>query len=467
MYNVQLRRGCSRAASRGFGLLAGRMKWGCLVVALLLFRQEPVSATAPLSLTEAYSFAVHHDAQVRSAEADQAIYQEEVSKANSAFFPTLRATVSKGRNQTESWTPHQQKPQYYNTVSNALSLKQPLFNLGSIAGLKQAKAVVAKSELMLAHEQSALIVRISEAFFNVLFNEENLTFTRAQTKASFEQLQQAKRRCSEGYGTVTEISEAQASHDMSIADEAAAVSGLEFSRRELERITGEYAERLCRLSPAKLALTVPEPAGVGAWLALAEENNHRLNASRQEIEVSRKEIDKNRAARYPQIDLWAGRNYSQSESNYTIGSTYDTYSVSVQVSVPIYSGGYTSASVRQAVARKIKAYDDMQVQERTVISDVRKYYDAQLNSIVQVKAYEQAVRSHEIALDGTKKAFLAGFRTNADVLDAQKKLLESRRSLAKARYQYILNNLMLKDSAGVLRPGDIEVVNSCLEPAGT
>lgn len=439
------------------------------VACSFLFPAHAVAvAVEPMSLREACSFAVQYDAQLRSAEADQMIAREEVSKAVSAFMPTLRGSASTGRNRTGSTTAASgYNEQYYNTLSSALSLKQPILNIGSFAALGQARAAAAKSESLLAYEHSNLIVRTAEAFFNVLFAEDNLAFTHAQTRASVEQLQQAKRRYAAGFGTVTEINEAQASYDMAIAEEASAISGLDFSRRELERITGIYTETLSRLSPPKLALKVPEPRSPEGWLAIAEEKSPRLQAYRQEIEIARREIDRNRASRYPQVDLWAGRSYSESETDYAIGSTYDTWSISLHVNVPIYTGGYTSASIRQAAARHMKAYDELDLQERAMISDIRKYYNAQVNSIAQVKAYEQAVRSSEVALEGTKKGFMAGFRTNADVLDAQKKLLESRRHLAKSRYLYIMNGILLKDSAGVLSAEDIEEVDNCLETPGS
>jgi protease secretion system outer membrane protein len=434
--------------------------FGLLMAASMRF-PSAVFAREPFSLKDAYESAVHYDAQLLGADADRAISKEEVKKAKSAFLPNVRASSSRGRNRTESITPYSHNyGQYYSTLSSSLSLKQPLFNMGSIAMYKQAKAEEAKSESLFRNEHFSLIVRTAELFCNVLYSEENIEFTRAQTKAAQEQLEQSKRKYRNGFGTITEISESQASYDMSVADEANSIAILEYNRRELERVTGVYAETLYRLQPQKLLLTAPEPRNIEAWVAMARENNSKVSAARKEIEIARREVDKSRASRYPVVDLWAGRSYSMSEDNYTIGSTYNTYSFSVQVSVPIYTGGYTSALIRQSKVRQIKANEELNQQERAVLSDVRKFFNGQLNSIAQVKAYEQAVRSNEIAVEGTKKGFLAGFRSNVDVLEAQKKLLESRRSLAKARYEYILDRLMLKESAGILTPEDIDEVNT-------
>jgi len=429
----------------------------------------PMAAQAKsLSLKEAYEHALQYDAQYRSSEADTRIAKEEVSKAFAAFMPNVKSSISRGRNRTDSSTPYStQEGVYYNTLSQSLTLRQPLFNLGSIASWKQAKAVKAKSEELFRSEHASLMVRTVEQYCNALFAEENVAFADAQVEATREQLEQSKKRYANGFGTITEINESQASYDLAVADKADAVAGLEHSRRELERITGIYTDELCRLDPEKLALAKPELPDVEAWIALAREHSGLIGAARQEVEIARKEVDKTKASRYPQIDLWAGRSYSVSENNYTIGSTYDTWSVSVQLSAPIYTGGYASASVRQAKARRLKAREELNRQERQSFSDVRRYYDAQINSVTQVKAFEQAVRSAEIALEGTQKGFMAGFRTNAEVLNAMTKLYEIRRSLARSRYQYILNSFMLMDSAGLLTESDLYAIDRYFVPAGS
>jgi len=440
----------------------------CAAVGTLFIVCLPSCAfTKPLDLSEAYNHAVTYDAQIHSAEADLTISKEEVSKAYAAFLPNIRASTSRGRNRTESFTPYRPEGDriYYNTLSHSVSLRQPLLNMENIAAYKQAKAIEAKSESLFHGENSGLMVRTAESFFNVLYAEDNVKFTNAQVEATNEQLLQARRRNQTGFGTITEINEAQASLDMALAEKASSITGLEYSRRELERITGVYPDSLCRIVTEKIPLSGIEPRDVNAWIKLAETNNPKVGAARQDIQIARREVEKTRAMKIPSVDLVAGRSYSVSENNYTIGSTYDTWSINVQVNVPIYTGGYSSAQVRQAVAKRMKANDQYNWQERAIVSDVRKYYDGVLNGIVQIKAYEQAVKANEIVLVGTRKGFLVGMRSNVDVLNAQQKLFESRRNLAKSRYQYILNMLMLKDVAGTLAVGDIQEVNSWLDMA--
>jgi protease secretion system outer membrane protein len=249
---------------------------------------------------------------------------------------------------------------------------------------------------------------------------------------------------------------------MALADGLDILNNLEFSRRELEHFTGVYPSELSKLVPEKLVLSRPIPENVETWVDLARSDNHEVAAARQEIQIAKREVQKQGANRYPTLNLVGGRSYTLSDNNYSIGANYDSYSIALQMSLPIYTGGYISASVRQANAKRIKAQEQFSWQQRGAESNVRKYFNGVISSIAQIHAYEQAVKSGEIALKGTKKGFEAGLRTNMDVLDAEQKLLSSRRNLAKSRYQYIMNHLQLKDSAGTLSPGDVDEVNAWL-----
>lgn len=434
-----------------------------LMVVAAMFAAQPLYGN-PVDLSTALQKAREYDARLGAAQADNQVYKEEVGKARAQLRPSVRVNAARGRNSTEYTSVLQGKSttSYYNSINYGISVRQPLFNLSSFAGYKQAKAVAAKSDIDLQKEDGSLMVRIAEAYCNALYAEDNLDFSQTLVKASQEQLQQAKQRFEKGFGTITEISEAQAGYDMALADGLEIVNSVEFSRRELEHLTGEYPDELYKVMPEKMVLAQPEPQNVQSWIDLALANNYDVVGGHQEIQIAKREIEKQKFSRYPTVDLVAGKNYSESENNYSIGSIYNTYSVSLQMSMPIYTGGYVSASVRQAHAKKLKAEEQLSAQERGVQSDVRKYYNGIISSIAQIHAYEQAVKSHEVALTGTKKGFEAGLRTNVDVLDAQQKLFASRRNLAKSRYQYILNRLMLKQASGTLSAADVAEVNGWL-----
>jgi len=429
--------------------------WSVLALLVLLSGR---AIAGPVGLNEAYRRALQYDAKYRAAEEKHAADREEIGKARAGFRPSLRASASVGRNATESTTLATDVSEdfFYNTYNYSVVLKQPLFNMAQFDAYSQSKAVVRKSEALLRKEESALAVRIVQAYVNILYAEDNLEYSRAQVEAAKEQLQQAKKRYATGYGTITEINEAKARYDIALAEGLEYNHTLEFSRRELESIIGLYPDSLRHLDPAKSIFTVPDPHDADAWIAMAAENNAELDASRYEVRIAEKQVDRQRASRYPTFDLYASRTFSESDNNYSIGSQYDTYALNVQMSLPIYSGGYVSASVRQSAAQVREANEKLLAQERLAGSNVRKYFNGVVSSIAQIRAYEQAVTSGGIALTGTKKGFLSGLRSNVDVLDAQEKFFESKRNLAKARYQYILNLILLKDAAGVLSGRDIE-----------
>lgn len=433
-----------------------------IMVAVVLFAALPVHAET-IDLMTAYQKAVEFDARLRSARADNLVNKEEVGKARSQLRPNIRMNAARGRSATQNGKKgYFLPPDFYNTINYGVSLRQPILNIPVLAGYQQAKFIASKSDADLQREEGSLIARITEAYCNALYADDNLNFSKSLITATEEQLQQAKRRLARGFGTITEVEEAQAGYDSAQAEEVDILNSVEFSRRELENLTGIYPEELCKVVPEKIQLVKPKPDSVESWIALARLANPVVVAARQEIQIAKKEITKQRAARYPTIDLVAGRNYSESENNYSIGVTYDTYSVSLQMSMPMYTGGYASASIRQAHAKWMKAGEQLNVQQRVTESDVRKYYNGVVSNISTIKAYSQAVKSRKVALIGTRKGYEAGIRSNVDVLDAQQKLYASERNLAKARYQYILNLLMLKQTAGTINSADINEINGWL-----
>lgn len=419
----------------------------------------------PLSLTEAYKRALTYDAKLKVAEAGNAAQQEEIGKARANFRPSIRLSGAVGRNGTESTSLIRDvsSDYFYNTQNYGVVVRQPVFNMSNFAAYRQSKAVAAKSEALLSKERSALFVRTLEAYVNVLFARDNIAFSQAHAKAVKEQMRQARLRYATGSGTLTEIQEAEADYEMAFADGLASTHNLENNRRALENITGVYADSLLSIVHAKVSYDVPRPHDISYWVEYALEHNSEVQAAKQEIRIAKEQVRKNRAARYPTIELVASRTFSESDNNYSIGTQYDTYGVTLQMSLPIYSGGYVSASVRQASAQFWEAGERKNLTERTVTSDVRKYYNGILSSIAQVNAYEQAVKSSEIALIGTQKGFQTGLRSNVDVLNAQAKLFENKRNFAKAQYQYIMNLAMFKQVTGTLSESDMDMINGWMK----
>ncbi len=434
----------------------------CVTLALpLMARAED------LSLADAYQKALAYDATIRSSRAQNKADQQEINKAFSAFLPQAGLTLYKGRGITDSTNPGfggtaVNHHQVYGSDNNNFSVRQSVFNLANFASYKEAKAIVAKSDAMLSKDNISLISRVGGAYLDALLSTENIQYSQAQQASVQSQLDQAERRYKLGIGTVTEVNEAKANLEDVKAKALEWTSNLEYSKRTLENLTGVYAEGLLVLDAEKLPLHAPEPENVDSWIERAWANNPDILAAQEDIKVATQEITRNRAGHFPTLDLVASRSYTSSDTNYTIGSTYNSTSIGLQLSVPIYSGGRVNATVLQASAKLEQANEVLTVQQRAVAADVRKYFNALMNGIAKIQSYEQSVKSNEIAVIGTRKGFEAGVRTNVEVLNAQEKLFAAKRDLAHERYMFIYSGLQLKQSTGVLTDADIQEVSSWL-----
>jgi protease secretion system outer membrane protein len=211
-----------------------------------------------------------------------------------------------------------------------------------------------------------------------------------------------------------------------------------------------------------MALTMLTPDKVDAWISLGLEKNPDIMAAQQEVQMVMQEIEKNNAGHFPSLDLVASKSNTKSDNNFTIGSNYQTDSIGLQLNVPIYSGGYVSASVKQAVAKLNQAREKLVQQERATSADIRKYFNAMQNGIAKILAYQQSVKSNEIAVIGTQKGFEVGIRSNVEVLNAQEKLYAAKRDLARERYLLIFNKIQLKQSSGSLTNADIQETSNLL-----
>lgn len=420
-----------------------------------------------LSLMQAFQKAQQYDATLRAAVADNKAQKEEINKSFAAFLPQVRVGMYEGRGITDSEVPGplgstSKRHSNYDSRNYSVSMRQSIFNKANFAEYKQAKADVAKSNAMLESAQFNMASRVTGAYLDLLLSEENVRYSKAQKSSAQSQLEQAKKRYKAGVGTITEVSEANANLESVIALELEWANGVEYAKRALENITGVYADALLSLDPSKLPLAEPQPNNVESWISTAMEKNADIMAAQNEYLVVTQEVEKNNSGHYPTLDLVAARTHTQSDNNYTIGSQYDTDSIGLQLNVPLYTGGYVSSTVRQAVARVEQASEKLSEKQRTVSTDVRKYYNEITNGIARIEAQSQSVASYETALVGTQKGYESGMRSNVDVLTAQEKLYSAKRELARERYKLIYSRIQLKQMAGMLTEVDIAEVNDWL-----
>jgi outer membrane protein len=345
-----------------------------------------------------------------------------------------------------------------------VSLSQPLFRWANWEQYQQGKLSVAASEAQFAQAEQDLIVRVSQAYFDVLSAQDVLASVQAQKTAITEQLASAKRNFEVGTATITDTHEAQARFDLAVAQEFAALNDLEIKRTALEQIIGKPAGELASLRPG-LALAEPQPAQIDKWVKSAESRNFGVLGQQFALEFAQREISKSRAGHLPTVDLVASRSHNnQNGSTFTTttGSLSDSSSIGVLWNIPLFAGFAVTSRVRETIALEEKARADLENARRTAIQTARQAYLGVNSGLSQVKALEAAEVSSQSALESNRLGYQVGVRINIDVLNAQQQLFSTRRDLAKARYDTLVNGLRLKSAAGVLKEEDVVEVNALL-----
>ncbi|RJG05130.1 channel protein TolC [Noviherbaspirillum cavernae] len=414
-----------------------------------------------INLVQVYQEALANDAPYASSRATLTAGQEKSVQGRAGLLPTVGLTA----NATRTNLPVDFLPDR-NSRGYTLSLSQPLFNIGNWENYQKGNLSAAFSEAQFAQAQQDLIVRVAQAYFDVLTAQDTLASVQAQKVAITEQLAAAKRNFEVGTTTITDSQEAQARYDLTLAQEFAAQSDLEIRRNALQQIIGKPAGELASLRPG-MKINSPEPAQIEKWVDSAEQQNYSVLQQQLALESAKHDIKLNRAGHYPTVTLVASRNYD-SDRNVSIGSggsvsVPNTNSIGVQVAVPIFSGFTVTSKVRESIALEDKARSDLENVRRTAAQGARQAFLGVNSGLAQVRALEAAEVSSQSALDSNRLGYQVGVRINIDVLNAQQQLYTTRQNLAKARYDTIMNGLKLKSAAGTLKEEDLAQVNALLQ----
>lgn len=422
----------------------------CLLAGLSL----PGVVIAEADLNSLYQLAATHNADYRAALANTEAEREELTKARAMFYPKVQLGLLKGRGNTDRTTQTTlgavNSELDYSLENYSLSVRQPLYNKETLAMYGGAKSYVSAQESLLEQETAKLILKLVSVYLETLYAQDRVTVQARKLEAVGQQLQQAEQRYTRGSGTVVEVSEAQSNLDVAKVEHLQANNDLQASQQSLQILTGSTHVLSAELLVDGLNQLSPAEHPLETWLALARQHHPELAAAYQNIEVAKKDVEKKQAGHYPTLDLVGVRSYSQNDSNNTLGSRFDTTTLALQMNVPLFAGGYVSANVRQSASRLTASEETMTAKLREVEFNVRKYYQSLHAQQQSVTAYQQAVQSARVALDGTQKGFLAGFKTNHEVLEAQQKLFNNQLALTKAYYSLISDWVNLQFSSGLL-----------------
>ncbi|WP_019141877.1 TolC family outer membrane protein [Noviherbaspirillum massiliense] len=417
-----------------------------------------------IDLLQVYKEALANDAQYASARSALAAGQERAPQGRAGLLPVVGLTGSYTRsNQDTTASGVEASSPNFNSKGYTLSLSQPLFRLANWEAYQQGKLAVAISEAQFAQAQQDLILRVAQAYFDVLTAQDALASVQAQKEAITEQLAAAKRNFEVGTATITDTHEAQARYDLAVAQEFATQNDLEIRRAALQQIIGKPAGELATLRPG-VQLNSPEPAQMEKWVESAEQQNYGVVAQQLLVENAQREITRNRAGHLPTVDLVASRNYNNAgwSSQFPAGASVTSNAIGVQVAIPIFSGLGVTSRVREAIALEDKSRSDLENVRRTAAQGARQAFFGVNAGLAQVKALEAAEVSSQSSLESNRLGYQVGVRINIDVLNAQQQLYSTRESLAKARYDTIMNGLRLKAAAGTLKEEDLLQVNGLL-----
>ena len=438
-----------------------------LRIALPLIVALSAAPARAADLLQIYREALANDATYASARATRDAGLESLPQGRAQILPTVNATAFTQYNEVDlsfrGAAPDSQRQG--NSNGFAVTLTQPLFNWQNIQVYREAGFRAAQAEAVFGQAAQDLIVRVAQAYFDVLASQDSLAFIQGQKEAISEQLAQAKRNFEVGTATITDTHEAQARFDLATSQEIAAQGDLEFKKRALQQIVGKFPERLEPLKSG-IELNPPTPNSMEDWATAAANQGYPVRAQEAALEIAVREIERTRAGHLPTLNIVgsAGVNSSSISATSTNNTPSDTTSrtIGLQLAIPLYAGGNVSSLVRQAVANREKAQQDLEGTRRTAALSARQSYLGVTNGMAQVRALEAALVSSRSALDSNKLGYEVGVRINIDVLNAQQQVYSTLRDLSRARYDTLLNGLRLKAAAGTLGEADVEEVNRLL-----
>ena len=420
-------------------------------------------------LLQVYRDAQRYDAVYGAARFSLEAGRERIPQGRALLLPTLNVTANAAAVRLEQQSDNQLiAPDFVRnptTLGYTFTLTQPIYRPQNLLQRDQADYQARQAEATFAQASQDLTVRTSQAYFDVLAAQDTLTLVGAQKAAISEQLAQAKRNFEVGTATITDTHEAQSRYDLIVAQEIAAQNDLDAKRRALQLVTGKEYTQLKTLR-SDIRLAPPTPNDMQAWVDLADKQSYPVIIQQAITDVAQLEARRQSAGHLPTVDIVGtyGSTRDTGSLQSGIGREVTTGQIGLQLALPLYQGGSISSREREAAANYYKTRQDLENARRTVALTTRQTYLAVINGIAQVAALEQALTSSQSALDSNRLGYEVGVRINIDVLNAQQQVFQTRRDLAVARYNAILNQLRLKAAAGALRDEDLEEVNRALQP---
>ena len=426
----------------------------------------PAAAHAE-DLVDIYRLAQGHDPVYEAARYALQAAEQKRPQARAGLLPTIALSGSSGQQKGDA--AFGDAPYVRRDVRNwgwSLQLTQPLFRAANAAAVGVADAQVRQASAQFSLAEQALMLRVAQAYFDVLTAQDAVQAAEAQVKAVNEQLSLAQHSYRAGTATVTDVHEAKSRFDLARAQRVAALNDRETRLAELERIMGTQPSSMSGLGKA-VDLPSPQPADLFQWMIQARERNPAVVAQQAATEAAERELRRNRAEHLPTLDFTAsyGSNYASGalSSPADIATRTRAGQVGLQLTIPLFAGGGTQARVNEAAANLNRSRADAEAVRRQAAMEARQAFAGVSNGLAQVEALVSAVESSKSSVEANQVGYRTGTRINIDVLNAEQQLYAAVRDLAKARYETIMQSLKLKAAAGELGEADLQAVNALLE----
>ena len=414
------------------------------------------------NLAQLYESAKSHDATFKSARSQFEATLAKAEQAKALLLPTAglggSATETDLENQTTAAASRQ-----FGVRALTISASHPLYRPANQASYEQGMKQVDLAQAQLKVAEQELIVRLSQAYFDVLTAQESLNFVKAQKTAVGEQLAAAKRNVEVGPSTITDTREAQARCDLVTAQEIAADNELRIKKLALDDTVGSR-----EVSPAPLLTAVNmdslQSGSIESWVAQSAQDNGNLVQARIALEVAQLEITKAQAAQRPTLDLTGSYGMTRYRNgNPSVQPNTNAATIGLAFNLPLYTGQATQNRIKETVALEDKAKSDLEAAQRNVAQATRTAFLGLQSGLSQVKALQAAEDSSQSALDANKLGYQVGVRINIDVLNSQSQLFQTKRDLAKARHDVLLGQLRLLQASGSLKADDLQNITSLLQ----
>ena len=414
------------------------------------------------SLLDLYQSARAFDATYQSARLQYDANVFRAAQARAGLLPSAGLGAGVSRTSFDNTSPPIDRG--FSTQNATLSAVQPLYRPANVATYEQGLKQVEQARAQLDAAEQDLIVRTSQAYFDVLAAQDTLAFVRAQKAAVAEQLASAKRNFEVGTSTITDSREAQARFDLVTAQELAAENDLLVRKIALDQLAGISAT-IPKSLAVPLALPTVVPAEVNSWVQQSELIHPSIRQARNNVDIAELEVKKAEAGHKPTLDATASYNITRNPSGTTqspLSSRSNNGTVGLAFNLPLFAGFATQNRIRETLSLRDRANSDLEGVRRSVAQSTRTAFFGVQSGQGQVKALEAAELSSQSALDANRLGYQVGVRINIDVLNAQSQLFQTKRDLAQARYNVLLGNLRLRQANGSLNPDDLQPINALL-----